>query len=109
MTGYRFIEETPVAGLERPAEPGLVIGRAPCDVEVTDPLVSRRHAQLRLIDSRLAIEDLGSTNGTFVNGRRVQGVVELAPGDRISLGRTVWHLQGDRANARSRMLEPDTS
>jgi pSer/pThr/pTyr-binding forkhead associated (FHA) protein len=55
--------------------------------------VSRRHAAIHQIDDGLAIEDLGSKNGTFVNERRVSGIVPVAPGDRIRFGNTVWRLE----------------
>ncbi len=78
MTDLVFIEEAPMQGLERPASPGVTIGRAECDVDLNDPDVSRRHAVVRRVDEGLAIEDLGSTNGTFVNDRRVAGIAEIA-------------------------------
>jgi pSer/pThr/pTyr-binding forkhead associated (FHA) protein len=92
-----FIEERPAEGRERPARAGTTIGRAGCDVELKDPDVSRRHAVVRRVDTGLAIEDLGSTNGTFVNERRISGIVELAVGDRIRFGNTVWGLAAGRA------------
>jgi pSer/pThr/pTyr-binding forkhead associated (FHA) protein len=92
MSGLRFIETVPIEGLERPALPGMTIGRGPSDVELSDPDVSRSHAVLRQVDSGLAIEDVGSKNGTFVNGARVQGITELAPGDEVRFGNTVWLL-----------------
>jgi len=49
-------------------------------------LVSRLHCQLTATDSSLQVKDLDSTNGTFVNGARVQ-VAELHDGDRLSVGR----------------------
>jgi pSer/pThr/pTyr-binding forkhead associated (FHA) protein len=55
--------------------------------------VSRRHAAIHQVDDGLAIEDLGSKNGTFVNERRVSGIVPVAPGDRIRFGNTVWRLE----------------
>jgi pSer/pThr/pTyr-binding forkhead associated (FHA) protein len=87
-----FIEETPMEGRERPATPGTTIGRAGCDVELNDPDVSRRHAILRQIDAGLALEDLDSTNGTFVNESRISGLVEVGVGDRVRFGNTVWRL-----------------
>jgi pSer/pThr/pTyr-binding forkhead associated (FHA) protein len=87
-----LIEEAPIDGLERPAAPGTTIGRAECDVELNDPDVSRRHAVIRQIDDGLAIEDLDSKNGTFVNGRRISGIVQIAAGDRIRFGNTVWRV-----------------
>ncbi len=93
MSDFLFVEEAPVGGLERPAHPGTTIGRAECDVELNDPDVSRRHAVVRQVDAGLAIEDLGSTNGTFVNGLRIEGIVELSAGDQVRFGNTVWRLE----------------
>ncbi len=92
MTDLVFIEEAPMQGLERPASPGVTIGRAECDVDLHDPDVSRRHAVVRRVDEGLAIEDLGSLNGTFVNDRRIEGIAEIGVGDRIRFGNTVWRL-----------------
>ena len=92
MTEFQFVEEEPIPGLERPVAPGTTIGRADCDVELNDPDVSRRHAVIRQVDAGLAVEDLGSTNGTFFNDRRVHGISQLAPGDRVRFGNTVWRF-----------------
>ena len=67
-------------------EEPLVIGRlADCDVVLVDPNVSRRHAELRRDGSSVVLIDLGSTNGTRVNGATVKQR-RLADGDEISLG-----------------------
>jgi pSer/pThr/pTyr-binding forkhead associated (FHA) protein len=92
VTDFVFVEEVPIEGRERPAAPGTTIGRAECDVELNDPDVSRLHAVVRLVDGGLAVEDLGSTNGTFVNEQRIAGIAELAAGDRVRFGNTVWRL-----------------
>jgi predicted component of type VI protein secretion system len=92
MSELVFIEQTPMEGHSRPAIPGTTIGRAGCDVDLNDPDVSRRHAALRAVDGGLAVEDLGSTNGTFVNETRVSGIVQISPGDRVRFGNTVWCL-----------------
>lgn len=64
----------------------LLVGRHhACDVVLTDPSVSRRHARLRFRRGRWIVLDLGSTNGTRVNGHAV-GRCRLAPGDRLMLG-----------------------
>ena len=64
----------------------LVIGRLPeCDVVLNDPNVSRRHAELRRQGADVVLQDLGSTNGTKVNGGIVSMVV-LADGDEIIIG-----------------------
>ncbi len=65
-----------------------LIGRSRrCDVVLTDPNVSRQHAELRLAGAQVVLRDLGSTNGTRVNRRAVTQVV-LQPGDRIEIGTT---------------------
>jgi hypothetical protein len=51
---------------------------------------------MRVLDTGPAIEDLGSSNGTFVNEQRVQGTRALAPGDAIRFGTTVWRLRDAR-------------
>jgi ABC-type multidrug transport system ATPase subunit/pSer/pThr/pTyr-binding forkhead associated (FHA) protein len=67
-----------------------VIGRAPdCDIVVNDPQVSARHCQLIRTEAGWLLRDLGSTNGTFVNGVRIHGTVTVRPGDRILLANTV--------------------
>jgi hypothetical protein len=70
------------------ADSELVLGRhRSCDVTLTDPGVSRRHAQLRFRDGHWILQDLESTNGTTVNGIRV-GRCELRPGDVVGVGET---------------------
>ena len=69
--------------------PGAVktIGRSPgAEFIVETALVSRLHCQLTATSDALEVKDLGSTNGTFVNGKRVRAA-ELREGDRLSVGR----------------------
>jgi pSer/pThr/pTyr-binding forkhead associated (FHA) protein len=64
------------------------IGRAPeCELSLRDGKASRRHARLMARDGVLVLTDLGSTNGTRVNGHRISEVV-LGAGDRIQIGET---------------------
>lgn len=68
---------------------GAVVGRSrDCDIVLDDSGVSRRHAEILPGSGGWSIEDLGSTNGLRVNGRRVQGLQQLHPGDRIVMGST---------------------
>ncbi len=70
---------------QSPAE--LILGRAPdCQIVIPSAAVSRRHARLRRLDGNLVIEDLGSSNGTFVNGEKISTPKSLKDGDRISFG-----------------------
>jgi diguanylate cyclase (GGDEF)-like protein len=70
-----------------------LIGRAP-DVQVAllDGEVSRHHARIALTGGQVWLEDLGSTNGTLVNGERTDGVVILRAGDRLTIGGHVLKL-----------------
>jgi hypothetical protein len=71
-------------------QPTVTIGReVGNDVVISDPQVSRRHASLTWDGSHFIIQDLGSANGTFVNGVRLTAPQVLQPGDVIGLGSTV--------------------
>lgn len=66
-----------------------VLGRdEQCDVRLTDPSISRRHATIERVNGRFRISDRESTNGVFVNGDRVQSS-DLRPGDQIRVGNRV--------------------
>lgn len=88
-----FAELQPTKGQEHPLDRDFTVGREGCDVVLPDPLTSRRHAALRLLPSGPAVEDLGSSNGTFVNGQRITGTRELRPGDVVRFGKTEWELR----------------
>lgn len=73
----------------------VTIGRLPdCDVVLSDPGASRRHAEIRRSDGSYFLSDLGSTNGTMVNDAAVTGQHQLQEGDRITIGRTVLEFRG---------------
>jgi pSer/pThr/pTyr-binding forkhead associated (FHA) protein len=69
------------------ARDGYLFGRGrDCDIAFDDAAVSKMHARLHLSDGVVTIEDLDSTNGTLLNGKRLDGTVALQRGDRIGLG-----------------------
>ncbi|MFP4249657.1 MAG: FHA domain-containing protein [Armatimonadota bacterium] len=77
-------------GAKIPLSAAVTIGRSEENsLQVTDRFISSRHALVCLRDGRRILVDRGSTNGTFVNGERVEDEVELSEGDRIALGNTV--------------------
>ena len=66
-----------------------VLGRHPeCDIVITDPDVSGRHCMVTETATGWILEDLGSTNGVYVNGTKVVGSCNITPEDRITLGQT---------------------
>lgn len=72
----------------------LQIGRAEaCHVRLDDRYSSQFHARLYPKDGTWFLEDLGSTNGTYLNRQRVQGTHELHAGDQIRIGRTTLELR----------------
>ena len=72
----------------RMVKPTLTIGRlAECDLVLDDPGASRQHARIRRTETGFVITDLGSTNGTLVNGRQIQEQ-ELLDGDTVTIGET---------------------
>ena len=71
-------------------KPELVVGReAGVDIVISDAEVSRKHARLYLVSGGYTIEDLGSTNGTFVSGQRLIGPHALLSGESIMFGEHV--------------------
>lgn len=72
----------------------LEIGRdETCQVRLEDTYVSLHHAKLSSRDGVWLIEDLGSTNGTYVNERRISAPVEVHAGDVVRIGKTVLELR----------------
>ena len=75
--------------------PVTLLGRGTdCDLRLVDPGVSRHHSELRVEDGQVVLVDLGSTNGTFVNGQPVRRVA-LTDGTTVTLGRTTMIFRQD--------------
>jgi pSer/pThr/pTyr-binding forkhead associated (FHA) protein len=72
---------------------GVTIGRSDaCDVSLQDTYLSSRHARIANDDGDLSIEDLGSTNGTYVNQELVRGRVHLERGDVVQVGGVLFEV-----------------
>ena len=84
----------PAAGRTVEVEEEVVIGREDTDLEIDDLELSRRHAVVRRHANRLQVEDLGSTNGTFVDGNRIAEPTLLGGGAEIKIGTTVLVVEG---------------
>jgi hypothetical protein len=92
MTQFQFaMRSGPTPGATYPLSGDqLIIGRdASNAVAINDAEVSRKHARLTFQGGKYVLEDLGSTNGTFVNGQRLVGPVVLKAGDVVSLGEQI--------------------
>ncbi len=91
-----------VAVVEGPSHKGksfsidgeLVIGRADrCHIVVDDTYVSQVHARIFNRDDAIYVEDMGSTNGTYLNRRKVTAPAEVQRGDQVKIGKTVLELR----------------
>lgn len=92
MAQFQFVMRSgPTPGVTFPLDGDqLTIGRDSNNgVAINDAEVSRKHARLTFQGGKYVLEDLGSTNGTFVNGQRLAGPAVLKPGDVISLGEQI--------------------
>lgn len=86
----------PLTGTTIPlTQSGILIGRAPsCTLVLDDDYSSSRHARIYPQGNQWYVEDLGSTNGTYMNDQRIQGTVPLPAGVGVQIGQSVVELQG---------------
>jgi pSer/pThr/pTyr-binding forkhead associated (FHA) protein len=88
------VKSDSLAGREIVVEDSVVLGRSSqADVVLEDPYASEFHLRVTSKDGKLVLSDLGSTNGTYVNGRRVTVPVDLARGDAVQVGKTVMEVR----------------
>jgi hypothetical protein len=71
----------------------VTLGRGDVEIQLEDPFASSRHARISRQGHVLVIEDLGSTNGTYLNGEPLNGPQPLHPGDRIRIGDSEFSYQ----------------
>ena len=90
---FRLQSTESTYGYSLPETASVVVGRSPTsDFPIIDPTISRRHAQILRQDDRILVRDLGSSNGTYVNGVRVESA-ELKPGDLVTFGKVQFRLE----------------
>src|ERR687891_2750684 len=87
------ITSGPARGQRIECDRELVIGRADADLVVDDAEISRRHAVVRPVAGGIEVEDLGSLNGTFVDGERISAPARLKPGATLKLGITSFAIE----------------
>lgn len=89
-----FVKSESQQGLEVDVSDVTVLGRSPeADVVLEDPYASDFHMRLVAQEDEMMLHDLGSTNGTYVNGRRVNVPTSLRRGDTIQVGKTVLEVR----------------
>lgn len=82
------------AGRILAVEQAMLLGRSgEADITIDDPFISDRHVRFDRVEGRLVVEDLGSTNGTLVNGIPVVGRRALDRGDVIRIGQTIMEVR----------------
>ncbi|MGI8807676.1 MAG: FHA domain-containing protein [Acidimicrobiales bacterium] len=90
----RVIEPAETKGQTYDLGEELTVGRAGgCQITLDDTFVSQLHARVFRRDGQLFVEDLGSTNGTFLNRKKVTAPIAIRKGDRLQIGKTVMELQ----------------
>ena len=91
------------AGRQFPlAEQPIILGRSEkCAVYIADPRASRRHAQIAWDGEMSALSDLGSANGTFLNGRRIAALETLRDGDEITVASAVFTFHDPESTLRA--------
>ena len=94
MPAFRLVSATGDQSFEIPAGRSLVVGRGVAsDIAIYDPTISRRHAELVAGPEGVEVKDLGSSNGTCINGSRV-AAGRLGLNDSITFGKVVFRLRG---------------
>jgi pSer/pThr/pTyr-binding forkhead associated (FHA) protein len=87
------VEPEPAAGTRYPLGDEVTVGRAAgCTVTLEDNYVSQLHARIFRKDDALFVEDLGSTNGTYVNGQKLSSTALVKRGDLVRIGSTVLEV-----------------
>jgi ABC transport system ATP-binding/permease protein len=87
------IQSGTLAGQRIPIAAQVSLGRENADVVLDDPEVSRQHARITWNLERLELSDLGSANGTFVNGQRITASHDLQDGDVVRLGQVTFAIE----------------
>jgi len=89
----KVIEPEGERGRSFPLGEELTVGRAAgCQVTLDDTYVSQLHARVFSRDGQIFVEDLGSTNGTYLNRQKVAGPMAMQRGDRLQVGNTIMEL-----------------
>jgi len=104
QVGSRLIGHTPLGRTH------LSIGRSPrAQLTIDDPFASRLHAEIWFDGETAWVSDLGSSNGTFLNGHRIHAPVQVFPGDRVRIGETQITLESAEETTQTALPAPPTT
>jgi len=104
----QFAEDEPVRHVRVDASP-FTVGRQPnSSLSIPSPTVSRRHAELHHINATMNLVDLGSTNGTFVNGIKIQGGCPVNHGDLLQFGHVVFRVTQQKKESVQQTMADDS-
>jgi pSer/pThr/pTyr-binding forkhead associated (FHA) protein len=96
---FLVVQEGQVVESRHDVSQEMSMGRENAAITLQDGEVSRRHAVVRPVEGGIEIQDLGSTNGTWVNERRISAPTVVRPGDVLRLGRTKFSVELDAVAA----------
>ncbi|MCA9241252.1 MAG: EAL domain-containing protein [Planctomycetales bacterium] len=105
----QFSDDEPVRHVVVDRYPFTVGRRKDLSLCIPNASVSGCHAELLVREDQLLVHDLGSTNGTFVNGLRVDDQCALNPGDLVQFGQVVFRLGADKEITHTRTMQNDSS
>ena len=92
MPGFKLISTTGDQTIDLPEGRAIVVGRAvTSDLPIYDPTVSRRHAEVTLADGSVSVKDLGSSNGTYINGTQISEST-AGDGDIVTFGKVAFKV-----------------
>src|SRR5262245_15270781 len=95
----RFVDDDPIRNIPLQSMPIVIGRRQDASLCIASHKISSLHAQLSEVESELVLRDLGSTNGTFVNGKRVEGEVILREDDLIQFADVALRLLREDATS----------
>ncbi len=101
--------EEPVRSIRVEGSPFLVGRHSKAALTIPSPTVSNVHAELRIVNGALCVKDLGSTNGTFINGQRIAGEFQVSSGDLLQFAEVVFRVGLESGSYETKTIAGDSS
>ena len=102
-------DDQPVRHLPIDSSPFVVGRQTEASLSIPSATVSRRHAELEMVDQQLVLRDLGSTNGTSVNGIRIEESCAVHHGDLIQFGQVVFRVTKQKKESILQTIQDDSA